>query len=348
MPTVTLMVTQSKNALRAVVLLTACVLLATACGISEGDLLATTAPSNDTAFDDGNDGFDTAVPDADIPEAAVGLDQGSAVAVQLSGGQVDLSLDRFDIDCSDEGLGSDDTVFFAVAHVVVDGNLGALCFGESGPTLIRSWETLAAITPPDQLRDLGLFGGFEADDETGGTTLAFVNTLDDAGTLFQMSINLEEAENYPDELMLTMAHEFSHVFTATSPQIDRFAEPRDCNTYYNGEGCYTANSVLAEWVRLFWGNGLIGQIDPDQEATVDSGEQRCAVNPSFFGAYAASNPEEDFAEAFSAYVFDVPAATDEQEEKLAWIHTQPGLVEFRDRAIAANLGPLDNNFDPCG
>ena len=129
--------------------------------------------------------------------------------------------------------------FFAVAHVVVDGNLGALCFGESGPTLIRSWETLAAITPPGQLRDLGLFGGFEAGDETGGTTLAFVNTLDDAGTLFQMSINLAEAENYPDELMLTMAHEFSHVFTATSPQIDRFAEPRDCNTYYNGEGCYT-------------------------------------------------------------------------------------------------------------
>ena len=63
--TSTPVVTQSKNALRAVVLLTACVLLATACGISEGDLLAGTAPRDDTAFDDGNDGFDTAVPDAD-------------------------------------------------------------------------------------------------------------------------------------------------------------------------------------------------------------------------------------------------------------------------------------------
>ena len=266
----------------------------------------------------------------------------------LTGGDVDFDLDRDDIDCSDEGLGSDDSVSFLVAHVVVEGNLGAACFGESDQTLIDSWEALAAITPPGQLRDLGLFGGFATGDESGGTTLAFVNTLDDDGSIFQMSVNLDEADANPDELLLTMAHEFTHVFTATSPELDRFADPADCTTYFNGEGCYTENSVLAEWIELFWADGLIDEIDPDQEATVDSGEARCAVNPSFFGAYAASNPEEDFAETFSAYVFDVPADTPEQQEKLDWIDEQPGLAEFRDRAIDADLGPLENNFDRCG
>lgn len=303
--------------------------MATACDTGNDEPLVSDIGNNDTGIAD-EDQRDT---DGSAPVAS----------------PVDLSLDRDDIDCSDEGLGSDDTASFVVAHVVVDGRLGALCFGDSSDTLISSWETLATITPPDQLRDLGLFGGFEAgDDEAGGTTLAFVNTLDDAGTLFQMSVNLEEADSNPDELMLTMAHEFSHVFTATSPQIDRSTDPDDCTTYYNGEGCYIEGSVLAEWIELFWGNGLIDEIDPNEEATVDSGEERCAINPSFFGAYAASNPEEDFGESFSAYVFDVPADTDEQEAKLEWIDSQPGLAEFRDRAVAADLGPLDNNFDRCG
>ena len=27
---------------------------------------------------------------------------------------------------------------------------------------------------------------------------------------------------------------------------------------------------------------------------------------------------------------------------------QPGLVEFRNRAVIAGNGPLENNFEPCG
>ncbi len=296
---------------------------------------------------------DVGVHDDSADQAESGSTPRTASAAQTppaphSGGGVDLELDRDDVDCSEDGLGSDDTSIFLVAHVVVDGNLGAVCLGESDPTLISSWEVLAAITPPDQLRDLGLFGGFLARDESGGTTLAFVNTLDDEGSLFQMSVNLDEADANPDELLLTMAHEFSHVFTATSPELDRNADRDSCTTYYNGEGCYIESSVLAEWIRLFWADGLIDEIDPDSEATIDGGEERCLVNPSFFGAYAASNPEEDFGETFSAYVFDVPADTNEQQAKLDWIDEQPGLAGFRQRAIDADLGPLANNFDRCG
>lgn len=75
---------------------------------------------------------------------------------------------------------------------------------------------------------------------------------------------------------------------------------------------------------------------------------RRRFDDGYFGAYAATNPEEDFAEAFSAYVFDLEAMTDGQQDRLDWIDARPGLAEFRDRARAAGLTPLENRFDICG
>ena len=163
-----------------------------------------------------------------------------------------------------------------------------------------------------------------------------------------MSVNLDSVESDPDESMLTMAHEFAHVFAGLSTEVDRFADPDSCDTYWNGEGCYLPDSLMFRWILEFWGDGLIEQIDPDSEATAADGEERCAVHPGFFGSYAASNPEEDFAEAFSAYVFQLEPDHPDQQDRLDWIDAQPGLAEFRDRAVDAGLGPLRNNFDLCG
>jgi len=47
-------------------------------------------------------------------------------------------------------------------------------------------------------------------------------------------------------------------------------------------------------------------------------------------------------------VFDVETLNGEQQERIDWIAAQPGLAEFRDRAEAAGLTGLANNFDECG
>jgi hypothetical protein len=92
---------------------------------------------------------------------------------------------------------------------------------------------------------------------------------------------------------------------------------------------------------------VLATVDPMEES-VDDADARCLTDDGFFGPYAASNPEEDFAEAFSAFVFDLDPATDGQAERLEWIAAQSGLAEFRDRAEAAGLTPLANNFEICG
>jgi hypothetical protein len=261
---------------------------------------------------------------------------------------IDLSATRDDIDCGDEELGADDVISFIAAHYVVDGVLGALCNGDEDGRLFQAWEALATIAPQGQLGDLGVFSAFEEAGAGDEVTLAFVQPLDVDGTLFQMSISLDEYEFDPQEALLTMAHEFSHVFTATPSQTDRSVEAAEnCTTYDNGEGCFLEDSLIFQWVDIFWVD-YIDDFDPLVEAFIADGEERCAQDAGFLGPYAASNPEEDFAESFSAYVFDVEAATPEQQERLDWMADQPGLAEFRDRAEAAGLTPVGNNFEVCG
>jgi hypothetical protein len=328
---------------RALLVVAALALVAAACG-DDATTPTTRATETTTATTAGTTAAAPAVTTTAVTTTAT-----TEATTYPIGGGIDATLTRDDVDCSEEGLtGGEDTLIFLNAHYVVDGNLGSLCFGDEDPTLIQAWQILSAITPGGQLNDLALFAGFIEDENDDSGTLAFVNALDDFGSAFQMSVNLNAADDDQNEFMLTMAHEFSHVFTALPFELDRSVEPQDCLTYYNGEGCYTDDSLMADWIATFWGDGLIDEIDPYADASPDDGQARCDANPGFLGAYAASSPEEDFAESFSAFVFQLPMYTPETQDKMDWFAQQPGLVEFQTRAAAAGLGPLENNFDDCG
>ncbi len=252
-----------------------------------------------------------------------------------------------DVGCSSSELGTDDTVEFLVAAPVIDGELMANCFGGDDARLDDAWDALATIVPPRQLGDLGLFGGFESVEDGDEVTLASVNTLGVNATLFQMSVNLDEFAADPDEAQLTMAHEFAHVFTQLDSQLDRTVESQDnCTTYDNGDGCFFDDSIMWQWIEEFWGE-FIDDFDALVQPTGAEGQERCDLDAGFFGAYGASNPEEDFAEAFSAYVFGIEISA-AQQPRIDWIDAQPGLRESRDRAVAAGIVPPPNNFDECG
>ncbi|MEO1059138.1 MAG: hypothetical protein AAFY28_19690 [Actinomycetota bacterium] len=251
--------------------------------------------------------------------------------------------------CTQEALAGDDDGFdFVAAHPVINGGLGAPCLGDVDDTLTAAWNALGSFSPPAQLDDIGVFSGFEPASDDAADTLAFVTALDDDGAQFQMSVNLEAAAFDDAELLLTLAHELTHVFTATSEQLDRSAEAIEtCATYDSGDGCYVDDALMMAWIDQFWDPAVLATVDPFVDDP-DAADDRCALDAGFFGAYAATNPEEDFAEAFSAFVFDLEAATPGQQERLDWIAAQPGLAEFRTLADAAGLTPLDNNFDVCG
>ncbi len=283
------------------------------------------------------------------PRRSVAFAIVASVLAASCGGLRDHPTVADEVDCSEEALtGGDDGAAFTSAHRIVDGRLGEVCFGVEDPVIVAAWTSLAAISPPGQLGDLVLFAGFEPDGAAAADTLAFVNTVDADGTSSQMSVNTVAAAADPDELLLTLAHELTHVFTATSAQLDRTDEAIDeCDTYFNGEGCYLADALMVAWIDEFWAGPLLDGIDPLDDSP-DDADARCDDDDGFFGPYAATNPEEDFAEAFSAFVFELEPMTDGQADRLDWIGKQPGLDEFRARAVDSGLTPLDNDFDVCG
>ena len=219
---------------------------------------------------------------------------------------------------------------------------------EADAALEAIWADLATMAPVALRRDLDVVSLFDAPDQGDDVTLAFVTAMDDAGTRFQMAFNAAASDEDPDELLLTTAHEFSHVFTATPDELDRVIQPEACRTYDNGEGCYRDGARMLDWIAAFWSDDQLADVGTADDPDVADGEERCAADAGFLGPYAATTPEEDFAESFSAFVLDVEPATPGQAERLAWFAEDPELAEVRDRARAAGLGPLPNTFATCG
>lgn len=252
-----------------------------------------------------------------------------------------------EVECSPEALGALEGYDFISADLVEGGELGDTCLGEPDETLAAAWDVLASIVPADDLADLGIFAGFDSSEGGEEVTLAFVNRLEGDPDQFQMSINLAEAEADPDELTLTMVHEFGHVLTQLPDQLDLDVAPADCDTFYNGDGCFVPGSIMDEWIQAFWTPDQLAEVDPFEPSAAD-GEERCTLDEGFFGSYAASSPEEDFAEALSAFVLGVPAETDGQQERYDLLDQYPDIAEQQLNAEDAGLAPLPNTFEPCG
>lgn len=245
--------------------------------------------------------------------------------------------------CLPEAVGEEFGPVDAI-YTVVGGELGEVCFGEPSEVLEEAWQGLANVTPIEQLEPLRLLAGFDG----GGDTLAFTAFADSRRVdVFLIAVDLVSAEDYPEETQLTMVHELAHVFTQMPDELDVNADPEQCDTFWNGVGCFYPDSYMGQWIEDFWTEDDLFAQPGDGTADEDLGEERCALDPGYLGSYAASSPEEDFAETFSAFAFDldVPAGV---EPKMIWFEQFPELVEFREMQRASDIPQVPNPFDACG
>ncbi len=245
--------------------------------------------------------------------------------------------------CTARTIGKEDGPIVS-AYFVVNGQLGDLCLGTENQTMLDAWDALAEIAPPQELDAIEVFAGFEP---RGTGTIAFVVPVDFDFERFVMAIDVEESAADMNELRLTLAHELTHVFVQLPDQIDLNAGPDDCDTYYNGFGCFLPGSYMAQWVAEFWEPEDLAALPASGGLDEDGAVERCETDAGFIGEYSATHPEEDFAEAFSAYVFDV-RVKDEARPRYDFFERYPELVAFRDRAAAADRLGIRNLFGGCG
>jgi hypothetical protein len=84
-------------------------------------------------------------------------------------------------------------------------------------------------------------------------------------------------------------------------------QTNNCHEYFDEIGCYTTGSYLSEFVQEFWNDALLDEVI---QATESRNSNRALFQlyeryeSDFVTDYAATSPEEDFAETFSWYVLD--------------------------------------------
>ena len=325
------------------------------------------ACTSDEATDDGGIEFDDtgSVVDADEVDEVADTDVERGEVVPTTHGDTAANVDESTSDAVpadvDEILAElvdagfcdpadvDDLGLVTAMHFVVQGRIQDPCYvdGADDPRLLDAWGALTAITPTELVSDVSLVAGFEACSDCD--TLAFVSALDEEASFFLLAVDVIAGTDDPDELLVTMQHELSHVFTQKpGTQLIVGDDDERCTTYHNGTGCFTDESYMAAWIGEFWPDDQLAELpgggEPDSD---DDAEERCSLDPAFTGSYAATSPEEDFAETFSAFVFgfELDPAMD---DKLAFFEEYPEFVEIRSAAAAAGLDEVANNFEGCG
>ena len=232
-----------------------------------------------------------------------------------------------------------------VAYAVDNGRLSTTpCFGDASPVVEAAWNELAQITPPQLISGVTILAGF---DDARSDTLAFAGPVEDDSDDHLIAVGVAAAVDDPQELRLTMAHELAHVFTQTTDQIDVAFFADECETFFNGFGCFQPDAYMTDWVDRFWSATALESLPSDYSADIAGGEARCDLDAGFPGSYAASHPEEDFAESFSAYVFDVDLAA-AFDERRAFFDERPEFVAMRQAIRRTAEGVPPGNFTECG
>lgn len=225
------------------------------------------------------------------------------------------SDDDFSDDWEDETFSGDDEVdatYFVGENLTLEGDVD--------PAHQAIWDVFITLFPSDLLD--GVFVSYEIFSGDDGT-VAYVYNIDESLVEWVMGYNIDEAENYPEEIVLTLVHEYGHVLSLQASQMTGDSEA-SCATYYTGEGCVSPDSYLAAFYNRFWPGTLT-----DAEG---AGRQS-----DYVSEYAMTNIAEDFAETFMTFVLnDRPTGNTGADQKVKFFYNYPELVSLRDH-IRANM-----------
>jgi hypothetical protein len=155
-------------------------------------------------------------------------------------------------------------------------------------------------------------------------------------------------------LTYTLVHEYAHLLTLgpdqVTPSMAVFNNPDDdniyfeevsaCPDYFPGEGCSRSDSYINTFFNEFWADiheewqdiNLIEDDDAYYQALDDF---YYTYEDRFVTDYAATNPEEDIAEAFTFFVLSPrPSGDTVAKEKILFFYDYPELVQLRDEIIS--------------
>ena len=197
------------------------------------------------------------------------------------------------------------------------------------------WSFVTTLIP---LRDRGKISQFELF-HGRGQLLGYVAPIDGDLSKWVFALAIDEASglgsvDFSNDFTYTVLHEHGHVLTLNDDQVDASINEDNCNNYHTGEGCSNSNSYINKIVEIGW-TDIIDQHDPD-----DSYSTYQKYQDRFLTEYAATNPGEDIAEVFTAFVIkeNKPTGNTIADQKVKSFYGFPELVTLR-KNIRASLNP---------
>lgn len=183
-------------------------------------------------------------------------------------------------------------------------------------------------------------------------TLAAVSQTQNSADEWSLQVDIADTANYYD-LTYTLVHEYGHLLTLgpeqVTPSIALFNNPEDndiylrevsaCPDYFPGEGCAAPDSYINAFYNQFWNDihdewNEINLIEDSDEYYEQLDAFYSKYEDRFVTDYAATNPEEDIAEAFAFFVLGPrPAGDTMAEEKILFFYDYPELVQLRSNIL---------------
>lgn len=138
------------------------------------------------------------------------------------------------------------------------------------------------------------------------------------------------------ELAETIIHEFAHLLTLNSEEIDFMESSENESTYVTQEGVTREKSYLNQFYQRFWTDIFdewlkLDEIEDEEEYMKATENFYEKYKSRFVSDYASSNPGEDIAETFRIFVTEKkPEGKTIAEKKVLFLYSYPELVKMRE------------------
>lgn len=228
-------------------------------------------------------------------------------------------------------------------------------------THLALWQYFASLIPLDERRMITRYVVFSDGPEE---TLAMVEPDPENPARWTLAIDPADAGDR-EELTYTLIHEFGHLLTLDARQVppdlalaqdpeneDLYQEAAEaCPHYFPGEGCSKAESYINAFFERFWmdryDEWLEIDAEEDENVRLDLLDQFYQdYQDEFVTDYAATNPEEDVAEAWTLFVLQPkPAGATVAEEKILFFYDYTELVKLRTEIAARVYSQLRQRDD---
>lgn len=178
--------------------------------------------------------------------------------------------------------------------------------------------------------------------------LASVTPNPDDFDTWTLALDALDGTYMSDDLIHTLIHEFGHVLTLSAEQVPRSIEVLEsgdetvferaegaCSAFFTGEGCSEQGSYINAFFQRFWADIYAESFE------LEPGELYALYPDQFVTDYAAENPGEDIAEAWTFFVLQGrPTGATIAEQKVRFFYDYPQLVKLRE-VIRRNLQALN-------